>query len=153
MTSKERAALRAQANTIEPLFQVGKGGISQALIDQTKDALKKRELIKLKVLLDTAPEAPNELAHQIADATGSEVVQVIGGSMIFYKLNPELHENEKKAKPKAMASARSAAPKKQSASSGKRRSQPGVKRSSGRREAPKAPYARRGSARANGSKG
>lgn len=51
MTGKERAALRAQANGLVPLFQVGKGGISDALIKQTDDALEARELIKLKVLL------------------------------------------------------------------------------------------------------
>ena len=55
MTGKERAALRAQANGLDPLFQVGKGGVSDALIKQTDDALTARELIKLKVLLETAP--------------------------------------------------------------------------------------------------
>ena len=50
MTGKERAAWRAKANSLEPLFQVGKGGISDALIKQTDDALRTRELIKLKVL-------------------------------------------------------------------------------------------------------
>ena len=53
MTSKQRAKLRGQANTIEPLFQVGKGGIGDTLIKQTDDALKARELIKLRVLLET----------------------------------------------------------------------------------------------------
>ena len=46
MTSKERAALRSQANTLQALFQVGKGGISDTLIKQTEDALTARELIK-----------------------------------------------------------------------------------------------------------
>ncbi|NLA76970.1 MAG: YhbY family RNA-binding protein [Clostridiales bacterium] len=96
MTSKERAALRAQANTLEPLFQVGKGGISDALIAQTDDALTARELIKLKVLLESAPETPKQTAAAIAAATGSEVVQVIGGSMVFYRFNPELHKKKKK---------------------------------------------------------
>lgn len=40
MTSKERAALRAQANSLEPLFQVGKGGVNDALIAQTLDAFR-----------------------------------------------------------------------------------------------------------------
>ncbi|NMP38419.1 MAG: YhbY family RNA-binding protein [Clostridiales bacterium] len=96
MTSKERAALRAQANTLEPLFQVGKGGISDALIAQTDDALNARELIKLKVLLESAPESPKDTAAAIAAATGSEVVQVVGGSMVFYRFNPELHKKKKK---------------------------------------------------------
>lgn len=98
MTSKERAAFKAQANSIDVLFQVGKGGISDALIKQTDDALTARELIKLKVLLDTAPEKPRELAEKIATATNSEVVATIGGSMIFYRYNPKLHEKKKTRK-------------------------------------------------------
>ena len=99
MTSKERAQLRAQANGLEPLFQIGKGGISDALIEQTADALRKRELIKLKVLLESAPESPREFADKLAAATGSEVVQVVGGSIVFYKENPDNDKEEKKKKP------------------------------------------------------
>ena len=104
LTSKQRAALRGQANTLEPLFQVGKGGISDALIAQTEDALRAHELIKLKVLLESAPDTPKNLAQQIADRTGSQVVQVIGGAMIYYKENPELRLQEaKKEKEKKKA--------------------------------------------------
>lgn len=98
MTSKERAALRAQANSLEPLFQVGKGGVNDALIAQTLDAFRSRELLKLKVLLETAPKSPREIAEEIAAKTQSEVVQVVGGSLIFFKENPELHEPKDKKK-------------------------------------------------------
>ncbi|MBE6783888.1 MAG: YhbY family RNA-binding protein [Ruminococcaceae bacterium] len=101
MTSKERANLRGQANSLEVLYQIGKGGINDAFIEQTKAALKKRELIKLKVLLESSPVSPREAAEEIAAKTESEVVQVIGGCMIFYKYNPELHKDEKKKKPAA----------------------------------------------------
>ena len=100
MTSKERAALRAQANKLEPLFQVGKGGVNDALIAQTLDAFRSRELLKLKVLLETAPKSAREIAEEIAQATGSEVVQVIGGSMIFYKENLELRNPQNKPQKK-----------------------------------------------------
>ena len=99
MTSKERAALRAQANTLEPLFQIGKGGMSDALIEQTADALRKRELIKLKVLLESAPETPREFAEKLAEATSSDVVQVVGGSIVLYKENPDKDNETKKKKP------------------------------------------------------
>ncbi len=99
MTSKERALLRAQANGLEPLFQIGKGGMSDALVDQTSDALRKRELIKLKVLLESAPESPREFADKLAEATGSDVVQVVGGSIVLYKENPDKDKEEKKKKP------------------------------------------------------
>lgn len=103
MTSKERAALRAQANTLEPVFHIGKGGISETLIKETADVLRKRELIKIKILLDTAPGTPRELADALAEATGSEVVQLVGGCIILYKENPELDKESgkpvKKKKP------------------------------------------------------
>lgn len=99
MTSKERAQLRAQANALEPLFQIGKGGMSEALVQQTADALRKRELIKLKVLLESAPDSPRAFADQLAAATESEVVQVIGGSIVLYKEKTE--EDPPKKKPAA----------------------------------------------------
>lgn len=98
MTGKERAYFRAQANSLEPLFQIGKGGISDAFLKQTDDALQKRELIKLKVLLETSPITPREAADEIAEKTSSEVIQVIGGCMVFYRFNPELHKDDKKKK-------------------------------------------------------
>lgn len=100
MTSKERAALRAQANSLDVLFQVGKGGISDALIEQTKGALKARELIKLRVLTETSPVSVREAADEIAAKTGSDVVQVIGGVIVLYRFSPELHEEKKKPAPK-----------------------------------------------------
>ena len=98
MTGKERAYFRAQANSLEPLFQIGKGGISDAFLKQADDALQKRELIKLKVLLETSPITPREAADEIAEKTNSEVIQVIGGCMVFYRFNPELHKDDKKKK-------------------------------------------------------
>ncbi len=104
MTGKERAAFRAQANHLEPLFQVGKGGMSEALIKQTDDALRARELIKVKVLLESSPITPRETADELAKATGAEVIQVIGGVIVLYRESPELKEKAlQKEKNKKMA--------------------------------------------------
>lgn len=92
MTGKERAYWRAQANHLEPLFQVGKGGMSDALIKQTDDALRARELIKVKVLLESSPITPRETADELAKATGAEVIQVIGGVIVLYRESKELKE-------------------------------------------------------------
>lgn len=92
MTSKERAALRAQANKLEVLFQYGKGGLSDALIEATDGALNTRELIKLKVLVETSPDTPRQAADKLSEATGADVVQVIGGVIVLYRYNPELHK-------------------------------------------------------------
>ena len=96
MTGKERAAWRAKANGLEPLFQSGKGGVSEALIKQTDDALRARELIKIRVLLETTPENPKTIANTLAAATESEVIQVIGGSIVLYRYNEELHQKDGK---------------------------------------------------------
>ena len=104
MTGKERAAFRAAANHLEPLFQIGKGGLSDALIKQTDDALRARELIKVKVLLESSPITPRETADELAKATGAEVFQVIGGVIVLYRESPELKEKAlQKEKNKKMA--------------------------------------------------
>ena len=83
LTSKQRAILRAQANTLDPVFQVGKGEIDETLIKSTADCLAARELIKMKVLENSMYSA-REAAEILADATGAEVVQVIGAKFVLY---------------------------------------------------------------------
>lgn len=99
MTSKERAKLRAAANGLEAIFQIGKEGISDNLIAQLSDALDARELIKVRVHLETAPETPRALADKAASLLGADVVQVIGGVMVLYRKSEKL-EQEKKARKK-----------------------------------------------------
>lgn len=107
MTGKERAAWRAKANSLEPLFQIGKGGISDALIKQTDDALRARELIKLKVLLDSSPVSVRDAANEIAEKTGAEVIQVIGGVIVLYRESEELKQKAlQKEKNKKLAAKR-----------------------------------------------
>lgn len=88
LTSKQRAYLRGIASNYETIFQVGKGGISENLIQQVKDALHKRELIKLRVL-DNSMFSAREAAEEIAAQTKSEVVQVIGSRFVLFKRNPQ----------------------------------------------------------------
>jgi len=121
MTSKERAQFRAQANSLEPEFQIGKGGMSDGVVNQTLDAFKTKELIKIKVLLDSAPESPREFADKLSEKTGSEVIQIIGGVIVLYKQNDE-PENKpakkkapKKTKPLANVKAKKAAAAKRAA--------------------------------------
>lgn len=74
MTSKERAAWRAKANGLEAIFQIGKEGISDNLIAQLDDALDVRELIKVRVHLESAPQPPKELAQALGEALGANVI-------------------------------------------------------------------------------
>ena len=88
ITSKQRATLRSQSNGLETIFQIGKGGISDMLVQQMNDALKAREMIKLRVLEKSMYDA-REAAQILAEATESEVVQVIGSRFVLYKRNPK----------------------------------------------------------------
>ena len=88
LNSTQRAALRGIASTEDTIFQIGKGGISDTLISQVSDALRKRELIKLRVL-DNSMYTAREAAEEIAEKTGSEVVQVIGSRFVLFKRNPK----------------------------------------------------------------
>ena len=84
LNSKQRSYLRSLANTVDPIFQVGKGGIGDNLIKQFNDALEARELVKATVLRN-AEESAREISEEIADETGAEVVQVIGSKFVLYK--------------------------------------------------------------------
>ena len=93
MTSKERAAWRAKANGLEAIFQIGKEGISDNLIAQLDDALDVRELIKVRVHLESAPQPPKALG----EALGANVIQVIGGMIVLQRPIDEEKVRAKKA--------------------------------------------------------
>ena len=83
LTSKQRAILRGKANTMDPVFIVGKGEIDETMIQGVKDCLEARELIKLKVLENSMYNA-REASIKLAEATGADCVQVIGSKFVLY---------------------------------------------------------------------
>ena len=91
MTSKQRSYLKGLAMTTEPIFQVGKSSITPEMIQALDEALEKREIIKVSVLKNCADE-PKTIAEIVAERTHSEVVQVIGKKMVFYRCakNPKI---------------------------------------------------------------
>lgn len=86
LTTKQRAKLKGLANALDPVFQVGKGGIGDAMIKQINECLHVRELIKINVLENSSAEA-KEVSLELAEKTQSEVVQVIGSKVVLYKRN------------------------------------------------------------------
>lgn len=84
LNSRQRAQLRAMANDMETILQIGKIGINENTIKQVRDALEARELIKLRIL-ETCPTSVRETADTVAKETESDVVQVIGSRFILYK--------------------------------------------------------------------
>ena len=84
MTTKQRSYLKSLASTMDPIFQVGKGGAAPELVNALDDALEKRELIKINVLNNCADDL-RDIAEMIASRTHSQVVQVIGRRIVLYR--------------------------------------------------------------------
>lgn len=109
LTSKERAELRARANTLETTLIVGKGGISPALLEDVQIQLDNRELVKGKVL-EAAMLTPREASDAICQATGADGVSVVGNKFVIYRVSEKLREQRNqtgRAKRKAVSVAKS----------------------------------------------
>ncbi len=88
MTGAERAVFRKAANTLKPIFQIGKEDIGENLIRSVDEALAKRELIKLAVL-ETSTLSAKEAANTLAGPLGADVIQCIGRKFVLYRKKPE----------------------------------------------------------------
>ena len=84
MTSKQRAYLKGLAQTMEPIFQIGKNSLTPENTKAIAEALEARELIKISVLKNCMDD-PREIAETLAERTQSQVVQVIGKKIVLYK--------------------------------------------------------------------
>lgn len=84
LNTKQKKYLRKLSHEIKPIFQIGKSGLHSTFINEIKDALEARELIKISIL-QNALEDPPESGRYLADKTGAELIQVIGSTIILYK--------------------------------------------------------------------
>lgn len=91
LTSKQRSQLKAMATELQPIFQIGKGGINDNMCVQLNDTLEARELIKIKTL-ETSPVSAREAADQLSERLGADIVIVIGTKIVLYR---ESKDNKK----------------------------------------------------------
>lgn len=84
LTGKQKRFLRAMGNEMDPILQVGKEGVTEAVVSSANEALEARELIKGRVLPNSLEE-PKAAAKDLAGRTGAELVQVIGRNFLLYK--------------------------------------------------------------------
>ena len=84
LTGKQKTYLRGLAHSLQPIIQIGKGGITENLLKTVADALEAKELVKISVL-QNCMEDPKALGPQIASAVEGELVQTIGRTLVFYK--------------------------------------------------------------------
>ena len=88
LTGKQRAALRAMANTLQSVFQIGKGNINENFVEQIDGVLETRELIKISIL-ETADVTAREASDMLCEALGAEPVQCIGRKLVLYRASRE----------------------------------------------------------------
>lgn len=88
LTSKQRARLRAMANTLNDTVLIGKEGITDAVIAQTEEVLEKHELIKIKIL-ETAMMTPREAQGILCEELDAEPVQCIGTKVVIFRIARE----------------------------------------------------------------
>lgn len=96
ITGKQRSFLKSMANSIDPIFQIGKGGVSDNLIKQVDDALNAREIVKISILNNSELD-PTEVAMELAEELNAEFVQSIGKRFTLYR---ESEKNKKIDLPK-----------------------------------------------------
>ena len=94
LNSKQRADLRAMANSIETIVHIGKGGITENVITQVSGALNTRELIKGRVL-ESAGLTAREAADALCDECSADTVQVIGSRFVLYKENRKIDKDKR----------------------------------------------------------
>lgn len=95
LSSKQRSNLRSLAQKIEPVTQVGKLGVNDALIESLDKAIEKRELIKVTVL-ENSDLIPKEAGFIIAEKLDAEFVCATGRKLVFYRRsnNPKVEHLE-----------------------------------------------------------
>jgi RNA-binding protein len=105
LSSKQRAFLKKMAHEIDPVVRIGKDGIDDDVIESIANAVKKRELIKVKILQNSEVKVARELGNELASKTKSVFVDSIGRILIFFKANnkdgkitKEFNEFKKKGK-------------------------------------------------------
>ncbi|MEP6999496.1 MAG: ribosome assembly RNA-binding protein YhbY [bacterium] len=98
LTSKERAALRAEAHHLTPMVHVGHQGLTDALLQTIDDALRTHELVKI-AMVKAADVKPQDASHELAEKLSADVVQTIGRTCTLYRENPDLPKKKGAAPP------------------------------------------------------
>jgi RNA-binding protein len=91
LTGKQKRFLRSKAHHLNPIFQVGKGGTNENMYKQIEEALEARELIKVSVLQNCELDK-DEVAEKLVKHTNSQLVQIIGNTIVLYKESKENKE-------------------------------------------------------------
>ncbi|MDF9866685.1 RNA-binding protein [Bacilli bacterium PM5-3] len=84
VTKQQKQYLKSLAHSLKPIFQVGKNGVNNEMVVGISDALEHRELIKISIL-QNCPFDKKEVAFDLQRLTNSEIIQVIGRTIVLYR--------------------------------------------------------------------
>ncbi|HEX9164201.1 MAG TPA: ribosome assembly RNA-binding protein YhbY [Thermoanaerobaculia bacterium] len=91
LTPKQRQFLKGLAHPLSPVVRVGKGGVSSAVVDETRKSLEAHELIKVRIDADDSA-ARTELADKLASATDADIAALIGKTAVLFRQREEKPE-------------------------------------------------------------
>jgi len=92
LSPRQRAFLRSTAHPLKPILQIGKDGVTHAVLQTIADAFHTRELLKIKAL-ESCPEPAGQVGATVAEQLpGVQVVQVIGRTVVLYRRHSEKPE-------------------------------------------------------------
>jgi RNA-binding protein len=87
LTVEQKQKLKSMAHTLDAVVLIGKKGLTEAQIDTISKDLMDHELIKVK--FNDFKSVKEELSKQIAELTGADIVDIIGNTLILYRMNPD----------------------------------------------------------------
>jgi len=86
LSSRDRAALKARAQALEPALQVGKAGVTDALVAEIEARLDREDLVKIRLLKSATEEADRHaVAEDLAARAGAQLVEVRGNTVVLYR--------------------------------------------------------------------
>ncbi|MBR6343967.1 MAG: ribosome assembly RNA-binding protein YhbY [Selenomonadaceae bacterium] len=88
LTGKQKSFLRSMGMKLDPVVNIGKEGVTPTVVQAVREAIKKRELIKVRVL-QNCEEEPKDAITVLAERSDVNLVQIIGRNGLFYKRNQE----------------------------------------------------------------
>lgn len=90
MDGKERSKLSGLAQSIQPIFQIGKNGVTDVVIKELNDALEARELIKITVLKNSGLDT-REVMAELCSALSAEPISAVGFKIVIFRKNKKSH--------------------------------------------------------------
>jgi RNA-binding protein len=88
LTGKQRRHLRALGHDLDPVVQLGKQGLTEAVVAAVDEALERHELVKVRLGTE-CPDGREEVAERLGPAVKGEVAQILGRTLLLYRRHPK----------------------------------------------------------------